>query len=166
MGNTAATRADFDHVDHWDTHWQAAAIFELVDTRDLQLVLLVQLFDHLPELFDAAYASVFSLSYLDEPIEVIHWKVDLSGPAPKFDGRWSTRNRVAGQISKGKRRAYFPEAGGFVDCPVYNRYALTADVLVTGPAIVEERESTCVLGVGDQARIDGFGNLITEIALA
>ena len=126
----------------------------------------VQLFDQLPELFDAAYASVFSLSYLDEPIEVIHWKVDLSGPAPKFDGRWSTRNRVAGQISKGKRRAYFPEAGGFVDCPVYNRYALTADVLVTGPAIVEERESTCVLGVGDQARIDGFGNLITEIALA
>ena len=125
-----------------------------------------QLFDQLPDLFAAAYASVFSLSYLDAPIEVIHWKVDLSGPAPKFDGRWSTRNRESGQVTKGTRPAYFPELGGFVDCPVYNRYALNFDELVTGPAIIEERESTCVLGAGDQARIDGFGNLITEIELA
>ena len=122
-------------------------------------------FDQLPQLFAAAYESVFSLSYLQEPIEVIHWKVDLSGPAPRFDGRWSTRNKAEGATIKGSRRAYFPEAGGFVDCPVYNRYALDSRVLITGPAIVEERESTCVLGVGDRARIDEFGNLVTEVAL-
>ena len=125
-----------------------------------------EMFDQLPQLFAEAYASIFSLSYLEEPIEVIHWKVDVSGPAPKFDGRWSTRNRETQAVVKGSRRAYFPEANGFVDCPVYNRYALTAETVITGPAIVEERESTCVIGVGDRARIDDFGNLVTEIAQA
>jgi N-methylhydantoinase A len=35
--------------------------------------------------------------------------------------------------------------------------------VIEGPALVEERESTCVLGVGDKASIDDFGNMIAEI---
>jgi N-methylhydantoinase A len=118
----------------------------------------------LPRLFAEAYARVFSLSYLEEPVEIIHWKVDLSGPPPKFDNRWSTRMLKAnGDSRKGVRPAYFPEAGGFVDCPVYDRYALRPGVAVSGPAIIEERESTCVLGVGDRAEVDEFGNLVARI---
>jgi N-methylhydantoinase A len=118
----------------------------------------------LPRLFAEAYARVFSLSYLEEPVEIIHWKVDLSGPPPKFDNRWSTRMLKAnGDARKGTRPAYFPEAGGFVDCPVYDRYALRPGVAVAGPAIIEERESTCVLGVDDRAEVDEFGNLVARI---
>ena len=118
----------------------------------------------LPRLFAEAYERVFSLSYLDEPVEIIHWKVDVSGPAPRFDNRWSIRARsTSGSPEKGRRQAYFPEAGGFVDCPVYDRYALGPGATVIGPAIVEERESTCVLTVGDRARVDEFGNLVAEI---
>jgi N-methylhydantoinase A len=118
----------------------------------------------LPALFAAAYERIFSLSYLEEPVEIIHWKVDLSGPAPRFDYRWSTRTAGASRApEKGRRRAYFPEAGGFLDCPVLDRYALSAGVCIDGPAIIEERESTCILGLGDRARVDEFGNLVAEI---
>jgi N-methylhydantoinase A len=123
-----------------------------------------ELFDDLPQLFAKAYEQVFSLSYLEEPVEILHWKIDLSGPPPRFDDRWSQRTRNAGgQARKGSRRAYFPEAGGYVECPVYDRYALAPGAVVEGPALVEERESTCVLGVGDRARIDDFGNMVAEI---
>ena len=61
---------------------------------------------------------------------------------------------------KRNRKAYFPEAGGFVDCPVYDRYALASGDSVVGPALIEERESTCVLGPGDLLTVDPFMNLV------
>jgi N-methylhydantoinase A len=123
-----------------------------------------ELFERLPRLFAQAYEQIFSLSYLEEPVEILHWKVDVSGPAPRFDNRWSQRARKAGgEARKGSRKAYFAEANGYVDCPVYDRYALAPGVVIEGPALVEERESTCVLGVGDRASIDEFGNMIAEI---
>ena len=125
---------------------------------------LFDIFAQLPQLFAKSYEQVFSLSYLNEPIEILHWKVDLSGPAPAFDNCWGMRSRsIKGPPQKATRKAYFPEAGGYVDCPVYDRYALAVGVVVEGPAIVEERESTCVLGVGDRGEIDRYGNLLVEI---
>lgn len=123
-----------------------------------------ELFERIPQLFAKAYEQIFSLSYLEEPVEILHWKVDVSGPSPRFDNRWSLRTRKAnGDARKGSRKAYFPEAGGYVDCPIYDRYALAPGAVLEGPALVEERESTCVLGVGDRAQIDDFGNMVAEI---
>jgi len=64
---------------------------------------------------------------------------------------------------KGARRAYFAEAGGFVETSVYDRYALAAGMTLTGPAIVEERESTAVIGPGGRARVDAGLALIVEV---
>ena len=47
---------------------------------------------------------------------------------------------------KGRRQAYFPEISGFVDCPVYDRYALEEGERISGPAMIEEDESTFVVG--------------------
>jgi N-methylhydantoinase A len=122
-------------------------------------------FDQLGRLYGQAYQRIFSLAYLDEPIEILNWKIEVKGPAPRFDNDWSVRGaRSSAHAKKGTRRAYFPEAGGYVDCAVYDRYALAPGAVVEGPGLVEERESTCVLGVGDRARIDRFGNMIAEIA--
>jgi N-methylhydantoinase A len=65
---------------------------------------------------------------------------------------------------KGHRPAYFPEASGFQDTPVYDRYSLPPGAEVLGPAIVEERESTVVIGPGARARVDTFLNLIVELS--
>jgi N-methylhydantoinase A len=35
---------------------------------------------------------------------------------------------------------------------------------VIGPALIEERESTCVIGPGDVVRVDTRRNLIAELA--
>ena len=67
---------------------------------------------------------------------------------------------------KSSRKAYFPEARGYVDTPVYDRYALTPGAIFAGPAIIEERESTTVIGPGARVSVDGRLTLILESAEA
>ena len=71
-------------------------------------------------------------------------------------------SRAGEHIRKAVRKAYFPEAGAYVDCPIYDRYRLGAGTTITGPAIVEERESTTVLPPGVEATVDAYANLIVE----
>jgi N-methylhydantoinase A len=65
---------------------------------------------------------------------------------------------------KGSRRAYFPESSGFVEADVYDRYAFQPGVEFTGPAIVEERESTLIVGPRGRARVDKNLNVIVEFS--
>jgi N-methylhydantoinase A/oxoprolinase/acetone carboxylase beta subunit len=51
-----------------------------------------------------------------------------------------------------------------VQTPVYDRYALAPGARLTGPAIVEERESTTVVGPGAMLTVDAHRTLIAEPA--
>ncbi len=118
----------------------------------------------LPGLFVAAYEAVFSKSFADESIEIVNWKVEAVGPQPTGGGGIRLDAVAGAEALKGTRRAYFPEADGFVDCAVYDRYALAVGAAFVGPALVEERESTCVIGVGDEVGVDEWSNLVVEVA--
>lgn len=52
------------------------------------------------------------------------------------------------------------ESGGYVDCPIYDRYTLLAGALLEGPAIIEEMDSTTVVHPAHRVEVDEFGNLI------
>ena len=68
----------------------------------------------------------------------------------------------SGPRRKGLRKVYFPESG-FVDCPVYNRYALMPGTTLHGPAIIEERESTVVAGADARIFVDDHLNVVIDI---
>jgi N-methylhydantoinase A len=57
---------------------------------------------------------------------------------------------------------YFAEAGGFVDCPNYDRYRFSAGSVIDGPAIVEEMDSTTVIHPGFLAEVDRYGNMLIK----
>jgi N-methylhydantoinase A len=57
-----------------------------------------------------------------------------------------------------------PEAQGFVEVPVYDRYRLAPGHTFEGPAIVEERESTMVVGPRGLARVDDWLNLVVDLS--
>jgi N-methylhydantoinase A len=65
---------------------------------------------------------------------------------------------------RGVRPAWFPEAGGYVETPIIDRQAIPSGTEVTGPAIIEDPDSTTVVLPGDVARISAAGHLIIEIA--
>ena len=122
-------------------------------------------FAELAALFASRYRAVYAVDLLDQPLEIVNWKVEATGPeAGLGDGyRLVAAGQAAGPALKGRRRAYFPAAAGYIDCPVYDRYALEPGMTIDGPALVEERESTCLIGVGDCARVDQRWNLVAEV---
>ena len=65
---------------------------------------------------------------------------------------------VAAQI--GTRRAW--DAGAFVDATIYDRERLTAGMTFTGPAIVEQYDTTCWIPSGWSATIDAAANMLLE----
>jgi N-methylhydantoinase A len=67
-------------------------------------------------------------------------------------------------IPKRARKAYFPEAGGYVETPVYDRYGLQPGAAFAGPAIIEERESTTIIAPGARVRVDASRGLVAEPA--
>jgi N-methylhydantoinase A len=70
----------------------------------------------------------------------------------------------AADALKGERPAWSWDSGGWVPFPVYDRYALPAGAELAGPAIVEERESTVVVGGAARIRVDDHGFLWVEMA--
>ena len=126
-------------------------------------------FDDLTNLFETEYERVFSASHLDEALEIINWKVDATGPDVTLQAGYSLTSagseHADSNLHKGTRPAYFADSGGYIDCPTYNRYAFSPGTEITGPALIEERESTCVIGVGDTAIVDANYNLIVELSV-
>jgi N-methylhydantoinase A/oxoprolinase/acetone carboxylase beta subunit len=115
--------------------------------------------------FHEIYAARYGYANTAEPVEVVTWKLSAVGGSPRV--ALAKASATSGDLRrKATRRAYFPEARGYVDTPVYDRYTLAAGTSLTGPAIVEERESTTVLPPGVTATVDEYANLIVETKAA
>jgi len=121
--------------------------------------------DRLAALFEARYGEVFTVTSTDQPIEVVNWKVAAVGPRPPMADAYRPASDVEARVERKRaRRAWFPDADGWVDCAVYDRYALAVGTELLGPALVEERESTCVIGPRERVRVDDRLNLVAELA--
>ena len=116
--------------------------------------------------FEAEYRRLYGTYLPGRQVQVLNWRVLVTGPRPPvhLDESPSDARASAADALKHGRRAYFPETEGFVDVPVYDRYRLRAGARVPGPAIVEEREATTVVGPGDQLAVDGHHNLLITVA--
>ena len=116
--------------------------------------------------FEAAYRALYSRTPLGVAIEALNWRLVVSGPAPALAMTGvpaPAAPDAPASAGKGTRPAYFPGAG-YVDTPVYDRYALRAGATFAGPAIVEERESTAVIGPDARISVDASLTLIAEPA--
>jgi len=113
--------------------------------------------------FEASYRRLYGRVGPDVALEALHWRVRVSGPQPALRLRLERPGQGGRRDArKGVRSAYFPEAGGYVDTPVYDRYRLGVGSAFDGPAIVEERESTLVVGPGGRAEVDPHGNVVVR----
>jgi N-methylhydantoinase A len=65
---------------------------------------------------------------------------------------------------KGKRKAYSPMARDFIPYTVYDRYKLFPKATFKGPAIIEEKESTVIVGEEASVSVDDFGFLWIDIS--
>jgi N-methylhydantoinase A len=109
--------------------------------------------------FEEAYRRLYGRTPLGVAMEALNWRLVVSGPPPPeirvgAPAGAAGDRRQATPAPKGTRHAYFAETRGYVATPVYDRYQLEPGGRLEGPAIVEERESTTVIGPGARARVD------------
>ena len=114
---------------------------------------------HLEAAFADVYTRLYTHLYRGASIQALHWRVLVSGPTPRVDLTRQAGDDAGGPTLKGRRPAYFPDTGGFVETSVFDRYALKPGDKITGPAVVEERESTTIVPPKDSLIVDAQLNL-------
>ncbi len=113
--------------------------------------------------FEAVYQQLYGRISPDVPVETLNWRMTVRGPRPNVRMKPVGELQPLGAALKGHRPAYFPEAKGYVSTPVYDRYELCAGHSFVGPAILEERECTVVVGPRATVSVDGYANVVIEL---
>ncbi len=120
--------------------------------------------DGLRRAFEAVYEQRFGRSLPAMQVEVVSWRLRASSAAMADEVRLEQPARSDTQSRSGERAVYFAETGGFTMTPVYSRYSLAPDAQVDGPAIIEEAESTVVVGPHARVVVDHAGNLVMHLS--
>jgi len=116
--------------------------------------------------FDEIYKRLYGRTYPDSPVEFINFKIRASLPErllrlPKIDP--ADKGTSLDDAVKGQRQAYSGLVKDFIPYTVYDRYKLFPDAKFQGPAIIEERESTVIVGEDASVSVDEYGFLWIEL---
>ncbi|MBV6392516.1 MAG: Acetophenone carboxylase gamma subunit [Anaerolineales bacterium] len=114
--------------------------------------------------FDQNYERLYGRTYPEIPIEFVNFRVRASLPAhPLKLQKLDARTDDIAQAVKGDRLAFSGDAKDFIPFTVYDRYKLYPGAAFPGPAIIEERESTIIVGEGATVSVDQYGFLWMEM---
>ncbi len=171
---SALEKKGLDFLRHAGIHPDTATISRMVDMRYLGQGHEVAVAfppgqlsaSHVPDI-EHAFCQVYEQRYgrntADIPLETVTWRVTVSAPTPTGRIAQAVSRTGAEGALKGHRMVWFPECAQPVSTPVYNRYVLAPGDIIAGPAIVEEAESTTVIGLDSRLEVDSFKNLVIHL---
>ena len=110
------------------------------------------------DLFDAVYQKLYGRTYPETPVEFVTFKVRASLPERPF--RIPPLASTSGTLEdclKGERQAFSLIKKELIPFKVYDRFKLFPGVSLEGPAIIEEKESTIIVGEDARVSVDEFG---------
>jgi N-methylhydantoinase A len=113
--------------------------------------------EKLEECLHAAHERRYGYRMDDEPVELVNMRLIATVPVekPELD-----EPPVEGDAESGRREVNFD--GEWIEVPVLDRERMGKGSEVEGPAIVEFKESTCVVRPGWRGAVDGVGTLVLE----
>jgi N-methylhydantoinase A len=121
--------------------------------------------DRLVDLFLERHEQEFGYSVPLEftSVEFVNARLTATGPAPIGELPQDLEEGTAEDAVVDTRPVHFAEAGGWTDTVVYDRERLRRGARFTGPAIVEQADSTTVVPPGGEVEVDGYRNLIVDV---
>jgi N-methylhydantoinase A len=95
---------------------------------------------------------------------VLMTRITLRGALDRFVDRPPGIERsVAGPSATGRRGVYFPEAKDQLEVKVLARAEIVPGLTMAGPVLIEEAETTTVVGPSAEVRLDPQGNLVIDM---
>ncbi|MFA9418404.1 hydantoinase/oxoprolinase family protein [Natrinema sp. HArc-T2] len=122
----------------------------------------IESMDAIRDKFHREHERVYAYSDEEQSIEFYGLRVTGRGivEKPSFP---ELESEGLNDAHKGTREAYFEEVGEYVETDVYNRGKLGAGASFSGPAIVEQMDSTTVVPPNAKAEVEETGNLIITV---
>ena len=118
----------------------------------------------LREAFEGLHRQMYGYISAEEPIQITTFRLEASGIVPKAAlPAFPDEGTDASPAIIDRRDVYFPEADGFVTCPVYDRERLRPENRLIGPAVSDQMDSTVLLLPGQIASVDSHLNIIIEV---
>ena len=112
----------------------------------------------LEEGFHAAHERRYGYRMEDEPVELVNLRLIATVPVDKPP--LEEGPPAEGEAESGRREANFD--GEWQEVPILDRERMGKGSEIVGPAIVEFKESTCVVSPGWRGSVDGVGTLVLE----
>ena len=111
--------------------------------------------------FDERHAQIHGHSAKDRPVEIVSYRLRLRVDVPKFEQREevSSLRCPAENARKGARAVWLDGARATMSV-LYERDKLDPGATLSGPAIVEQFDTTTVVPPGWSATVDSFRNLV------
>ena len=114
--------------------------------------------------FERVYDETFQRILPQSSVELVNLRVTVLAPVTEDDMGAQTESKApaAADPSSGRRPVWFgPE--GATDTAVYSRYDLPFDQVFDGPAIVEEAETTILIGPSSRFVRRSNGNVVVTL---
>jgi N-methylhydantoinase A len=148
-GAAARDLEDPEHTRRADLRYRGQS-FELTVEADS--------LEKLEERFHAAHEQRYGYRMDDESVELVSLRLIATVPVEKPEPEEQPAGSV--EAESGRREANFD--GEWREVPVLDREKMGKGSEVAGPAIVEFKESTCVVRPGWRGAVDGVGTLVLE----
>src|SRR5690606_25790366 len=116
---------------------------------------------------EASFHETYEHEYtyrLDAPVETVGSHVIASAEVGKLTAQ--KREPTRGKAQKAQERSRDVESAleGIHEAAVYDGTKLEPGMSFSGPAIVEDPGTTIVAHPGNRVEIDGYGNIVIELA--
>jgi N-methylhydantoinase A len=109
--------------------------------------------------FEAAYLARFGIELPEIGAMLVNLKTSLVGRRRPIE--LAPLAGTAAERPRRERSVSFD--GAWRSTPVLARESLAAGTRLTGPALIEQMDTTTVIAAGDLVTVDGLGNLIVEV---
>ncbi|MCL5957937.1 MAG: hydantoinase/oxoprolinase family protein, partial [Chloroflexi bacterium] len=112
------------------------------------------------ETFHQAHERYYGYAIRGEVIELVHFNVSAVGYTSKPTLEEIKEGPAPAPVAH--RQVYFPQTG-LVETPIYMRSDLPREVLIKGPAVVEEVDSTTLVHPGQELTVNRYGIMILSL---
>ena len=115
------------------------------------------------ELFHVMHEQSYTFKLVEAQTEIVNLHLTAFGHVQKPQlQKLETKGRDTVQALKETRNVYY-ETDGWIETKVYHRHHLSPDMVIQGPAVVEEPTATTVIYKGQTLTVDAYGNLVIEM---
>ena len=116
------------------------------------------------EAFHALHERMFSYNVRESSVDFFHWRViaHRAVQSPQTPELPETGEPIT-KVQKGTRRVYFGDIDDYRDTKIYDGDRLKRGMMITGPAVLEQQNTTIVVFPGQKLEVNEYGDFVLEL---